>query len=235
MSPHPAVVLVDDLPTGADAPYLPPAGKAAYLPFYDLLSRVTGVRRRHARLVALAEVRPGDRVLDLGCGTGAVAVRVARTVPGAHVTGLDPDLPALRRAARAARRARVPLTLVRGYGQSLPLPDASVDRVVSSLALHHVPADARAATAAEIARVLRPGGTVTVLDFGAHDHGGPARRGHLHRRGDVADRLRDNLDDGIARLLAGAGLVDAREVASDRIAGLPLTFVQAARSSSGPR
>lgn len=235
MSAHPTVEIVDELPRAADAPYLPPAGKAAYLPFYDVLTRLAGVRRRHARLVELAGIRPGDRVLDLGCGTGAVAVRVARAVPGAHVTGVDPDLPALRRAARAARRARVPLTLVRGYGQALPFPDASVDRVVSSLALHHVGADARDATAAEVARVLRPGGTVTVLDFGAHDDGGPVGHGHRRRRDAMPDRVRDNLDDGIPRLLAGAGLVDVREVATDRLAGLPVTYVQAARSSSGPR
>ncbi|MDC7122258.1 methyltransferase domain-containing protein [Cellulomonas fimi] len=232
MSTQPDVTLVDDLADDAVTPYLPPTGKTSLLPFYDVLSTVTRVRRRHAQLVDLAGITPGDRVLDLGCGTGNVALLVARTVAGTVVTGLDPDLPALRRATRKARRARVPLTFVRGYGQRIPLADASVDRVVSSLALHHVPDADRAATAAEIARVLRPGGTVTILDFGGGAHRGhSAVRAHLPRFGPaVADRVRANLDDGIARMLAGAGLVDAREVAHGRLAGAEITFVSARKA-----
>ncbi|QHT54691.1 class I SAM-dependent methyltransferase [Cellulomonas sp. H30R-01] len=232
MSTKPDVTLVDDLADDAVTPYLPPTGKAPLLPFYDVLSTVTGVRRRHARLVGLAGIRAGDRVLDLGCGTGNVAQLVARTIPDAVVTGLDPDLPALRRAARKARRARVPLTFVRGYGQAVPLPDASVDHVVSSLALHHVPDADRAATAAEVARVLRPGGRVTILDFGGGAHGGrSAVRAHAPRFGPaVADRVRANQDDGLVRLLAGAGLVDAREVARGRLAGAEITYVGARKA-----
>lgn len=233
MSTNPDVTLVDDLADDAVTPYLPPTGRSSLLPFYDVLSAVTGVRRRHAQLVGLAGIRAGDRVLDLGCGTGNVALLVARTIPGAVVTGLDPDLPALRRAARKARRARVPLTFVRGYGQAVPLPDASVDHVVSALALHHVPDADRDATAAEVARVLRPGGRVTILDFGGHGgHGGhSAVRAHLPRFGPtVAERVRPNLDDGLVRLLAGAGLADAREVASGRLAGAEITFVGARKA-----
>lgn len=240
MSSKPDVTLVDDLADDAVTPYLPPTGDPWLLPFYDVLSRVTRVGRRHAQLLALAGIGAGDRVLDLGCGTGNVALLVARSVPGTVVTGLDPDLPALRRATRKARRARVPLTFVRGYGQAVPLPDAAVDHVVSSLALHHVPDADRAATAAEIARVLRPGGVVTVLDFGGHGDGdghggghggGSILRAHLPRReSGVAGRVRANMDDGIVRLLADAGLVGSREVASGRIVGAPLTFVQARKA-----
>ncbi|MFC4613621.1 class I SAM-dependent methyltransferase [Cellulomonas algicola] len=232
MSTTPDVTLVDDLADDAVTPYLPPTGRVSLLPFYDVLSAVTGVRRRHARLVGLAGIRAGDRVLDLGCGTGNVALLVARTIPGTVVTGLDPDLPALRRATRKARRARVPLTFVRGYGQAIPLPDASVDHVVSALALHHVPEGDRDATAEEVARVLRPGGRVTILDFGGHGHGGHSLvRSHLPRFGAAAaDGLRANVDDGLVRLLAGAGLVDAREVASGRLIGADLTFVGARKA-----
>lgn len=232
MSTKPDVTLVDDLADDAVTPYLPPTGRVSLLPFYDVLSTVTAVRRRHAQLVGLAGIRAGDRVLDLGCGTGNVALLVARTIPGAVVTGLDPDLPALRRAARKARRAGVPLTFVRGYGQAIPLPDASVDHVVSALALHHVPDADRDATAAEVARVLRPGGRVTVLDFGGRGHGGHSVvRSHQPRSGSsVADSVRANLDDGLVRLLAGAGLVDAREVARGRLVGAEITFVGARKA-----
>lgn len=203
-----------------DEPFLPGMTRRWLMPLYDPLTRLMGARRLHKRLVGLAGIRPGERVLDLGCGTGNLALLVARSIPGVPVTGVDPDRTALRRAERKARRRRATVTFEHGYGHALPLGDASVDHVVSALVLHHVHPDRRDATAAEIARVLRPGGTVTVLDFGAHGHGGTTDA--------VADdwRVRDNLDDGIPRLLTGAGLVDVTEVGADRAHRLPLTFVQ---------
>ncbi|GIG20307.1 methyltransferase [Cellulomonas chitinilytica] len=216
-------------------PYLPAAGKPWLLPLYDPMTRLGGVRRRHARLVALSGIAAGDRVLDLGCGTGNLALLVAASVPGSVVTGVDPDRPSLERAARKARRRRLPMTLVRGYGQSLPLPDESVDHVVSALALHHVAPDARAATAGEILRVLRPGGTVTVADFSAPDeHGRQGGHGHrLRRRHDhnAGHALADgNRDGGIVQLLTGAGLGGAIVLEHDRLAGSSLTYVQARRA-----
>ncbi|MGY4642444.1 class I SAM-dependent methyltransferase [Cellulomonas sp. URHB0016] len=236
MNPQHDVRLLDGLAQGASPePYLPAAGKSWLLPLYDPMTRLGGVGRRHARLVALAGIRPGDRVLDLGCGTGNLALMVARTAPGSDVTGLDPDRPSLVVAARKARRRRVPMTLVRGYGHAVPLPDESVDHVVSSLALHHVDPDRRAATAGEVRRVLRPGGTVTILDFGGddrhddngHGHGHGSRRGHGRMNRDTL--LRENLDGGIVRLLTGAGLVAATELEHGRLVGSPVTYVQARR------
>jgi len=251
MNPQHDVRLLDGLPQDTPpAPYLPAAGKSWLLPMYDPMTRLGGVRRRHARLVALAGIAPGDRVLDLGCGTGNLAVLVARTVPGTSVTGVDPDRPSLVRAARKARRRRVPMTLVRGYGQALPLPDESVDHVVSALALHHVDRGARAATAGEILRVLRPGGTVTILDFGGPDEPGADDQGdeggheggHGHRRSSHAHGrsrghgrternalLEGSFDGGIVRLLADAGLVEVTELEQGRLVGTPVTYVQARR------
>jgi SAM-dependent methyltransferase len=246
MSTQHDVRLIDGLAQDATPePYLPAAGRSWLLPLYDPMTRLGGVRRRHARLVALAGIAPGERVLDLGCGTGNLAVLVARTVPGSVVTGVDPDRPSLVRAARKARRLRLPMTLVRGYGQALPLPDESVDHVVSALALHHVEPGSRAATAGEILRVLRPGGTVTILDFGGHDagghgeangHGGAGGHGHARRhgggrRGGAARSalVRGNLDDGVVRLLTEAGLVDVTELEHDSLVGSPITYVQGRR------
>lgn len=246
MSTQHDVRLIDGLTPGVSPePYLPAAGKTWLLPLYDPMTRLGGVRRRHARVVELAGIRSGDRVLDLGCGTGNLALLVARSVPGSVVTGVDPDRASLEQAARKARRRRLPMTLVRGYGQAIPLPDGSVDHVVSALALHHVDPDARAATAGEILRVLRPGGTVTIADFSApgDDHGGQASGGrgghgsdgHRHgRRRTYGHNARHALaegtgDGGLVQLLTGAGLVGAAEVDHDRIAGSPLTFVQARR------
>ncbi|MDP3893115.1 MAG: class I SAM-dependent methyltransferase [Nocardioides sp.] len=227
--------------------FLPGMGKAWLMPTYDLFTQLAGVRRLHERAVELADVAPGQTVLDVGCGTGNLALTVLAAQPEARVTGLDPDGDALRRAARKARRAGVSLTLVQGYADRLPAEDASVDHLVSSLALHHVDDSGRQGFAREALRVVRPGGTVTIADFGgssledgdarqgAHGHGhGPLHLvRHLPRlvRSRVAQSppLARSLGDGLVTLLAEAGFADAREVdhIDHRIGRV--AFVQATR------
>ncbi|MEI2765174.1 MAG: methyltransferase domain-containing protein [Dermatophilaceae bacterium] len=133
--------------------------------FYDLVTKAAFLGRRGAayrRLAGLAAARPGDRVLDLGCGTGALTEAMTRAVgPGGSVLGIDPSEPMCRHAARA-----VPGATFRVMGaEALDLPDRSVDVVVSALAVHHVADAARSTAFAEAARVLRPGGRLMVADF----------------------------------------------------------------------
>ncbi|GIF21129.1 ubiquinone/menaquinone biosynthesis C-methylase UbiE [Actinoplanes tereljensis] len=239
MAPSTPVRILDQrTPEERDRPFLPGARKPWLLPFYDALTRVAGVRALHERAVALAGIEPGQTVVDVGCGTGNLSFAVLAAQPGARVTGLDPDAQALRRAARKARRRNVPLTLVRGYADRIPAEDASLDHLISALALHHVDDDGRIALARDALRALRPGGTVTVADFGGpasdvENAGHSARWRHLTRpmhsrvaRSPVVSRNRGN---GIVTLLADAGFGDAREVAhADHRLGR-VTFVQATR------
>lgn len=112
------------------------------------------------------DVRPGMRVLDLGCGEGRHAFEAYRR--GAEVVAVDWGAPevattkhwlgAIAAAGEAPEGARY--EVVRGDVTRLPVPDASVDRVIASEVLEHVPDDA--AAFAEIARVLVPGGRVAV-------------------------------------------------------------------------
>lgn len=208
--------------------FLPGMGKTWLLPFYDLFTRFGDVARLHTRAVAAAGVRSGETVLDVGCGTGNLALAVLRSAPGAEVTGADPDGAALRIAARKARRRGVRLGLVQAYADRLPGEDGSLDHVVSSLALHHVDDAGREGFAREARRLLRPGGTVTVVDFGGsehgHGHGGDGHGGHEHgghehgHRHGVKRRTMENtyvsrnLDDGLVRLLREAGFEDVAEV-----------------------
>ena len=105
-----------------------------------------------------AALAPGERVLDLGCGTGSAALAAAAA--GALVTGVDPA-PRLIDVARSAAAARsLPVTFAPGEAGRLPLPDRSVDVVVSVFGVVFAP-DARAA-AAELARVTAPGGRVVL-------------------------------------------------------------------------
>ncbi|MGH3951732.1 MAG: class I SAM-dependent methyltransferase [Pseudonocardiaceae bacterium] len=242
-------ILDQRTPEERDRPFLPGAGKTWLLPFYDAFTRVAGVRALHERAVELAGIEPGQSVADVGCGTGNLSFAVLAAQPGARVTGLDPDGDALRRAARKARRRGVALTLVQGYADRLPAENASLDHVVSSLALHHVDDDGRIAFARDALRALRPAARVTVVDFGGpapnvdaghpthhHGHGPVHALRHLPRR--MRSRMAHspvvarNHGDGIVTLLAEAGFGDAREVAhADHRFGR-VTFVQATRPSS---
>lgn len=113
--------------------HLPPMGRAWLLPLYDPFSRLVGAERLHRRLLDQAALRPGERVLEIGCGTGNLLLLAHGVAPGVVTTGLDPDAAALARAARKARRRGTDVRLDLGYADALPYPDASVDVVLSSL------------------------------------------------------------------------------------------------------
>ncbi len=132
---------------------------------YDLINDLQSLglhRRWKRRLARLARLRPGDRALDLCCGTGDVAFALAQT--GAEVTGLDFS-PAMLEVARA-RAARQPgrVTFLPGDTLHLPFADNAFDAVTIGYGLRNL-ADFEAGLA-EMQRVARPGGRLLVLDFG---------------------------------------------------------------------
>ncbi|WP_418275540.1 class I SAM-dependent methyltransferase [Isoptericola jiangsuensis] len=245
--PRPTVRLLDDVrPDETDHEFLPGMSRGWLMPWYDVVARFRRLGRLYRRTVEVAGVGAGQHVLDVGCGTGNLGVQVLRTAPGVVLTGLDPDGDSLRRAApKLRRRATAPVTLVRGFAHRLPVPDASQDHVVSSLALHHVPLAEKELLARELARVLRPGGLVTVADFAGdhaagHGHGSAGHGSGHHRPGrhqpghGPGSRTHDadNADGGIERLLTAAGLVDARAVERMPLLGDQVVLVQARRPSS---
>jgi ubiquinone/menaquinone biosynthesis C-methylase UbiE len=205
--------------------YLPAAGRDALLPFYDLLTRVLGMGKVYDALVAQAELANGLRVVEIGCGTGNVTVRAKRAAPGTDMVGLDPDPLALARAQRKAR-GLTGIRFERAYAQELPFADGEFDRVLSSMMLHHLDEDVKAAAAAEIHRVLRPSGQLHIVDIG-----GPmtATDGLMARRMLRSPHIAGSLGDAIPRLLRSVGF-DASAVASrpHRLVGR-LTFYRAIR------
>jgi ubiquinone/menaquinone biosynthesis C-methylase UbiE len=118
------------------------------------------------KTVTLASIQPGEHVLDVGCGTGTLALEVARRAGRAgHVTGIDPSTEQIVRARSKAARHNVPIDFQIGVIEHLPFPDQTFDVVLSTLMMHHVPASLKRQGLAEIARVLKPGGRLIIADF----------------------------------------------------------------------
>lgn len=182
-------------------------GRDWLLPLYDPFTRLIGVDSAHRKLAEQASLERAQRVLEIGCGTANVALLVKRTRPQLEVVGLDPDPKALARAGRKARRAGLELQLDRGFADQLPYPDSTFDRVLSSLMFHHLEADLRVPSLREVVRVLRPGGSLHLMDFGGDSH-------HLHGLARFARRsrtLQDNWDDRVPTLMREAGFADAAQ------------------------
>jgi len=207
--------------------YLPAAGHDWFLPLYDPLTRLLGVDRARTALVEQAAIQPHHRVLDIGCGTGALALLTARARPGADIVGLDPDPKALARARKKAARAGVSIRFDRGFADALPYPDASFDRVVSSMMLHHLEAGTKGKALAEMHRVLKPGGRLELLDFAGPDdegQGGLGRLFHSHHR------LADNGERRVLALLNEAGFASARTMDRRRMLFGRVALYQASRT-----
>jgi ubiquinone/menaquinone biosynthesis C-methylase UbiE len=204
--------------TGHGHGYLPAMGHDRLLRFYDPFTRLLGVRSLHRSLADQAEIASGHRVLEIGCGTGNLALLVAHRYRGATVVGLDPDPLALGRARRKATRGDLPVQWDLGSAGDLRYPDGSVDRVLSALMFHHLDEAEKHQALREIKRVLRPGGRLHLVDFGGNHRGLLAR---LTRRN---PRLQDNAGDRIAARMREAGLTDVGELGRGR---LDVTFYRA--------
>jgi ubiquinone/menaquinone biosynthesis C-methylase UbiE len=172
--------------------------------WYDALVWVLTLGRERAlreRILALAPPDAGDAVLDVGCGTGTLAIAAARRVGSSgRVCGIDPSPEMIGRATAKAQKAGVAVDFRLAVVEALPFPDGSFDLVLSTLMLHHLPRATREAAMRESRRVLKPGGRLLAVDFGRGD--AAERRGliaHFHRHGGL--RLED-----VAATVEGAGL-----------------------------
>jgi ubiquinone/menaquinone biosynthesis C-methylase UbiE len=140
------------------------------------------------KLVSQARLAPGESVLDIGCGTGSLAIAAKRQVgTTGEVVGIDPSPEMIVRAASKAGRAQIDVQFKNAVAERLPFPDARFDVVLSTLMLHHLPGKVCQQCASEIRRVLKPGGRVLVVDFAQAQEKG-SFLAHFHRHGHVDPR-----------------------------------------------
>ncbi len=122
--------------------------------------------RFRRRIIESAELSTGHRVLDVGCGTGTLAIEAAKAVgPDGRVDGIDLSPEMIARAKSKARASGQDVYFQEAGIQSLPFADRSFDSVMSSLMFHHLNESMQRAGLAEIHRVLVPGGRLTIIDF----------------------------------------------------------------------
>ena len=189
--------------------FIPALRFRSLTPFYDPFLK-WGMReeifKRH--LIQQAQIQPGMRVLDLGCGTGTLTILIKQSHPEADVIGLDGDLVVLDIARSKANQVEVNITLDEGMAYQLPYPDNSFDRVLSSLVIHHLTTENKQRAMYEIYRVLRPGGELHVADFGK------PRRFYARFIALVMGRLEeaaDNIRGLLPGMIRSAGFVQVEE------------------------
>lgn len=157
--------------------YLPAAGKHWLLFLYDPLVALTSREGKwRGAIVESLALKDGDVVVDVGCGTGTLAVMAKARMPQAHIIGIDPDPRALARAERKATRKGAAVEFKRGFGDEVAalVGQGKATKAVSSMVLHHMPRAAQLATIASMHDALVPGGAVRIADFTGGHFNGPA-------------------------------------------------------------
>ncbi len=174
--------------------------RAARYDFVVWLAMFGKERVFREKVLRLAGLEPGESVLDVGCGTGTLAIAAKRYVgPTGAVYGIDASPKMLARANKKASKGGVDVVFKNAFAQTLPFPDAQFDAVLTTMMLHHLPRKARQQCASEMRRVLNPGGRVVAVDFGGAQQQQKGIFSHFHRHGHVT--LRE-----IIAVLSEAGL-----------------------------
>jgi ubiquinone/menaquinone biosynthesis C-methylase UbiE len=152
---------------------------------YDFLAWAVMLGRERAfrnKVVELARLQPGESVLDVGCGTGTLAIAAKRRVGSTgQVYGIDASLEMIGRAGEKAGKTSLDVEFKNEVIEAMTFSDARFDAVLSTLMLHHLPRSVRPEGVRQMRRVLKPGGRVLIVDFGGtEDHGGFLA--HFHQR-----------------------------------------------------
>ncbi|MBI2819705.1 MAG: class I SAM-dependent methyltransferase [Acidobacteria bacterium] len=196
--------------------YIPALGHDWLTRFYDpLLGWTMRESVFKCRLVEQAGICPGQRVLDLGCGTATLTLLIRQAHPQACVVGVDGDAKALLIAQGKAVRDSTDLILHRAMAYQLPYADGCFDRVVSSLLFHHLTREEKQRTLREVWRVLRSAGELHIADWGKAEDWRMRTAFFLVQLLDGFNRTADNVHGALPELLSQVGFDGVRE--SDRL------------------
>ena len=161
--------------TTDDRGFIPALRYDRLTPAFDLVVGLA-VRDRtiKRRVIQHAVVEAGEHILDVGCGTGTLAIAAAQAAPAVSVAGLDADPSILARAEKKATRTGAAVEFTEGRSDDLPYESGSFDLALSTLFFHHLSDDSKRQSATELLRVLRPAGRLVIGDWG-RPHGAVMR------------------------------------------------------------
>jgi ubiquinone/menaquinone biosynthesis C-methylase UbiE len=179
---------------------------------YDFLTNILTLgqaKRLRTMTIDHALLKPGDFILDVGCGTGGVTIPARQRVGATgKAAGIDPAPEMIAVAQQKARRKGLEIDFRIGVIEALPYPDASFDVVTSSLMMHHLPEHLQIKGLAEINRVLKPGGRLLIADMASPKLSARQRRLTslaMHRG------LKTGVED-LQDVLKGAGFRDITQI-----------------------
>jgi ubiquinone/menaquinone biosynthesis C-methylase UbiE len=193
------------------APYAQPSGRVFRWAFaYDLLLNIIwrgSERTYREKTLEYAGIRTDESVLDVGCGTGTLAIAAKRRVgPAGRVFGLDASREMIARARKKATGTGAEIDFQLGSAEALPFSEATFDVVLSTTVFHCLPDRARHLCIREMARVLKPNGRLLLIDFGGSKREKHSLIGHLraHRNFDVFDLIPTINESGLTDLKNGS-------------------------------
>lgn len=149
--------------------FVPALGKHWLTGMYDVaIALMTRERTWRRGLIKLIEPADGDVIVDVGAGTGTLAIALKQRAPGARVIGIDPDRAVLEIARRKAARASVSVEWIEAFGDEVAdvVGAGTVQKAVSSLVFHQCPPIVKGKILDSMRRVLRPGGRLSIADYG---------------------------------------------------------------------
>jgi len=208
--------------------FIPALNQKWLTPLYDpTLRYIMGEDGFKKRLIEQANPQPGERILDLGCGTGTLTIMLQRRQPAAEVVGLDGDSRVLDIAQKKADRIGVAsIRWDKGLADELPYPDESFDTVITSMMLHHLTLAEKLGAFQEVYRVLKPGGSFHIADFGKpHDNLMRFVASYMSH----LERTADNFKGRIPELMAETGFEQVEETGHLRNFFGPLSFYRGLR------
>jgi ubiquinone/menaquinone biosynthesis C-methylase UbiE len=201
-----------------DTTFIPALGYRWLTRLYDpVVAKTLRERAFKSGLLEQAGLRTGDAVLDLGCGSGTLALMAWQAQPGLHIVGVDADPAMLSQARAKARHADAGISFDQAFAQHLPYIDACFDTVLSSLFFHHLDRPAKIAVLREARRVLKPGGSLHIADWGRAAN--PLMRLAFHAI-QLLDGYRttaDNVAGRLPELMRTAGFESVRDRKSTRL------------------
>lgn len=178
---------------------------------YDPVVRWTTKEEKFKKLLVGQVAAGKGTVLDLGCGTGTLAVLLKQEFPEAEVVGLDGDQGILAIAREKIEKAGVKIPLYHALADNPPFADGSFDRIVSSLMFHHMDKETKRHVLSKIRKLLKAGGELHIADWGRAQN--PLMRVAFLgiQLLDGFKTTRDNVQGRLIEMMEAAGFENVKE------------------------